>query len=114
MHLVVIILNKTEILSKLLATFMECGIGGATVMESKGMLSVIGNSNEELPPLFNSLRSFLRLDEENNKTILVVVKEEEIKKISAITNAVTGGLDKPNTGIMFSVPIGYIEGLPQK
>lgn len=115
MHLVVIVLNKTEVLSKLLAAFMDAGISGATVLDSKGMLSVIGHSTgEEIPPLFNSLRSFLRLDEESNKTIFAVVKEENIKKISEITNKITGGLDKPNTGILFSLPIGYIEGLPKK
>ena len=34
-----------------------------------------------------------------------------VKEISKITNDVTGGLDKPDTGILFTLPIDYLEGL---
>jgi hypothetical protein len=41
----------------------------------------------------------------------MVTKEERVKEISKITNDVTGGLDKPDTGILFTLPIDYLEGL---
>jgi hypothetical protein len=31
--------------------------------------------------------------------------------VSKIVNKVTGGLDKPNTGIIFTVPVKYMEGI---
>ncbi len=111
MQLLVIVLNKIEVLSRLLAAFMKAGIGGATVAETKGMLRVMGDTNAEIPPIFNSLRSFLRLDEEYNRTIFAVVTDEQVKRASKIVNEVTGGLDKPNTGILFTVPIGFSEGI---
>lgn len=113
MQLLVIVLNKTEVLSRLLSEFMHAGIGGATVAETKGMLHAMGENSEDLPPLFHSLRSFLRLDEEYNRTIFTVVSDEQVQEASRIVNRVTGGLDKPNTGILFTVPIGYTEGLPK-
>ena len=113
MQLLVIVLNKTEVLSRLLSEFMRAGIGGATVSETKGMLCALGECGDDVPPLFHSLRSLLRLDEEYNRTIFAVVSEEQVKKASKIVNEVTGGLDKPNTGILFTLPVTYTEGLPK-
>ena len=114
MQLMIIVLNKTEVLGRLLSAFMEAGIGGATVAETKGMLNALGESADDLPPLFHSFRSFLRLDEAYNKTIFAVISDDLVKEASKIVNEVTGGLDKPNTGILFTVPISYTEGLPKK
>ncbi len=112
MQLLVIVLNKTEVLSRLLAAFMEAGISGATVAETKGMLNAIDDDNIELPPLFHSLRSFLKLDEEYNRTIFTVIDDEQVETASKIANEITGGLEKPNTGILFTLPINHIEGIP--
>ena len=40
-----------------------------------------------------------------------ISNEERVKEISKIANDVTGGLDKPDTGILFTLPIDYLEGL---
>ena len=41
---------------------------------------------------------------------LLVVDDDEMKKARRTINDVIG-LDKPNTGIMFAVPVSFVEGL---
>ena len=58
-----------------------------------------------------SLRSLLTPTHKENKTIIMVAKNEDVERISRIVNDVTGGLDKPDTGILFTLPIDYVEGI---
>ncbi len=111
MQLMVLVLSKIECLGQILTSFMENGICGATVLESTGMLNAVGKSDVEPPPIFGSLRQFLRFDDNNNKMIFVVLSDEQVKKASEIINQITGGLSAPNTGILFTVPVAYVEGL---
>ncbi len=111
MKLVVIILNKTECLDELLEAFGENHISGATIIDSKGMVQELNETDHEDLYFLVSLRSLLNPSHKENKTIITVTKEEDIPLISKITNEVTGGLDKPDTGILFTLPIDYLEGL---
>ena len=111
MKLVTIILNKTECLNELLENFSENNISGATIIDSKGMVQELyGHDHEDLSFLV-SFRSLLEPSHKENKTIIMAAKDEDVKIISAIVNKVTGGLNKPDTGILFTVPIDYLEGI---
>jgi hypothetical protein len=57
-----------------------------------------------------SLRMLLDPGHKESRTIFMVIKEEQIPTISEIVNDVTGGLDQPDSGIIFTVPVGYTEG----
>ncbi len=109
MKLLIIVLNKTECLEKLLAEFGNHGISGATIIDSKGMMQVL-NDHEEMM-FIGSLRSLFNPAHTENKTIFMVTKEDAVSEISSIVNEVTGGLSKPDTGIMFTLPIDYLEGI---
>ncbi len=109
MKLVTIILNKTECLEHLLEEFSENDISGATIIDSKGMVQEL-NEHDDLSFLV-SIRSLLEPSHKENKTIIMVAKDEDVKKISAIVNEVTGGLSKPDTGILFTLPIDHLEGI---
>ena len=111
MKLVTIILNKIECLDNLLEEFSNEGLSGATIIDSKGMMQeLISNDHEDLSFLV-SLRSLLNPTHKENKTIIMVAKDEDVKKISELVNKATGDLDKPDTGILFTLPIDYLEGL---
>lgn len=111
MKLVTIILNKTECLERILEEFSDNHLSGATIIDSKGMLQeLIDHDHEDLSFLV-SLRGLLSPSHKENKTIIMVAKDEDVKLISAIVNNATGGLDKPDTGILFTLPIDYLEGL---
>ncbi len=109
MKLVTIILNKTECLDTMLEEFGDNNLSGATIIDSKGMAQELAD-HEDLSFLI-SFRGLLNPSHHENKTIIMVAKDEDVSLISKIVNDVTGGLDKPDTGIMFTLPIDYLEGL---
>ncbi len=109
MQLVVIVLNKTEKLDDLLSAFEENGITGATILDSKGMASEL--TEHEDYPIVASLRLMLNPAHRENKTIFMLTQDEKVMEISRIANSVNGGFDQPDTGILFTVPVGYAEGL---
>lgn len=111
MQLMVLVLNKVECLGQILASFMENGIKGATVVDSTGMLNAVEKSDVEPPPIFGSLRKFLCFDDDHNKMIFAVLSDDQVQIASKIINEVTGGLDKPNSGILFTLPVNTIEGI---
>ena len=109
MKLLVIVLNKTECLERLLTSFGNNQIPGATIIDSKGMAQELEQFSD-MDFMF-SLRMLINPAHRENKTIFMAVPEELVPKVSKIVNEVTGGLDKPDTGILFTVPIDYIEGI---
>lgn len=91
---------------------MEAGIRGGSLVECEGVLQAIGASRGEKPPVFSSLRQYLNPDSERkNKMLLSAMSAEEIGKAHEIVEEVTGGLDKANTGIFLSLPIGFSDGV---
>ena len=109
MKLLIIVLNKTECLERLLTRFGENEIMGATIIDSKGMAQELDQLDDL--EFMLSLRTLIHPAHHANKTIFMLVPEEKVAKVSQIVNQVTGGLGKPDTGILFTVPIDHIEGL---
>jgi len=109
MQVLFIVLNKTECLEQILQEFGKNNIVGATILDSKGMVQAL-SEHDELK-FIGSLRDLLEPAHTENKTIFMVVSEEQIPVVSKIVNRITGGLDKPDTGILFTLPVHYMEGL---
>jgi len=109
MQLMFIILNKTECLETLLEEFVSNGIKGATIVDSKGMAHSLAENDEFR--FVSSLRSILNPDRKESKTIMVVMRDNKVEVAAKLVNSVTGGISKPDTGIIFTVPISYCEGL---
>jgi len=106
----VLILKKVELVEELIKQLAESGITGGTIIDGTGMASALANI-EDLP-MFGLLRSILAGDEkEACKIILFVLKDETAILTREIIKRVIGDFNEPNTGIMFSVPITYVEGL---
>ncbi len=110
MQLLVLVLNKVEVLEELMTQMASGGISGATILNSTGMATTLLNSEEDVP-LFGLLRKVLNPDRVESKTIFTVLKDEQIDTAKEIINRVTGGLSNPNTGILFTLPINSVEGL---
>ncbi|HOD92854.1 MAG TPA: hypothetical protein PLT91_02035 [Clostridia bacterium] len=111
MQLLVIVLNKTEYLGPLLTCMLERNISGATVLDSTGMIKVISEQSVEPPSIFGSLREFINPSRESSKTVFMVLPDEKIEIAKSIVKEVTGGFEEPNTGLMFTIPLSYVEGL---
>lgn len=107
MHVLFFVLDKTERLDDVLETFLECGIKGATVVNSTGMARILSRS----VPLFADLRSLFEDDRKFNYTIFAVLEDEgKIDKLAELLTDVVGDLQEPGTGMLFTVPVGRIIG----
>lgn len=111
MQLMIVVLNQVECLEKLLKRLGEEGHTGATILDSQGMAHRL-SEHDELR-FMASLRMLLDPEHRKSKTIFMVLKDEQVASVAQIVNKVTGGLDKPDTGILFTIPIHYVEGLNQ-
>ncbi len=110
LKLLIIILNKEEHLDELLEAFVELDVRGATVIDSVGMGRIIRNSI----PIFGGLRSLMEGSRPYNKTIFTVLHEDKVEEIVREYEKICGCLDDPGTGLLITLPIDYVKGLPGK
>ena len=108
MKLMVIILNKVEALEYLLEGLSAAGIGGATIIESSGLAMTLSKLDSSI--LSASIRALFSGDEDN-KTILSVIRNDQLDLARRVIYNTVGDLSLPNTGIMFTVPIDFAEGI---
>lgn len=113
MQLLVLVLNKIELLEELLSQLSLGGIHGATILQSTGMATTLAHSEEDVP-MFRTLSKILNPDREESRTVLMVLKKEQVDTAKKIINDVTGGISKPNTGILFALPIDFVEGMVEE
>lgn len=112
MQVFVFVLNRTEHLEHLLREFTDHGLKGATVLDSKGMARILHTEDEM--PIFYGLRAILEPERRSSKTIFCVMEDAQVETARKIVNQVTGGLDAPDSGIMFALPVTFAEGLVKK
>ena len=106
MKLIVVILNKAELLEDLLSAFLEIGISGATVIDSNGMGKILTSQI----PIFAGLRDAFPGASSVNKNILLVVKENQITDVEIVLEDVCGSFDETGKGIYFCIPLDFAKG----
>ena len=114
MKLLILVLNKTECLDDILAAFGENKLHGATILDSKGMAHELNVDHFNELSFMLSLRMVLNPERKDSKTVFMVIKEDEVALVSDIVNRITGGLESPDTGILFTVPVDHLEGFKMK
>ena len=114
MQLLVVITNQTEKVPNVLSAFMEEGIKGASVLDCEGMLAALDRASIEPPSIFGSLRKFINPENELNKMLVVLFEDELIRKAKDIIHREVGQFNKPNTGVMFVLPVLDVEGIGGK
>ena len=111
MHLLILILSNVDAMPHILRGFMEDGIKGTTIVDCEGMLRVINNSNINPPPIFGSLRQYLNPERPKGKILFTVLSEDRISSAKAIIDKEVGGIENPDTGICFTIPLQNVAGL---
>ena len=108
MKLFVFVLNDEEFLEEVMEAYVEAGVTGATILDSEGM----GRFLTYEIPIFAGFKDFMKGNKPYNKTILSVVKGQEvIDRVRQLIEPVIGNLSDPGTGIMFSLDIDWTSGL---
>ena len=110
MNLLVLILKKAHLVDEICRDLAEEGVHGGTILDGVGMASVIEKMDDI--PIFTMIKTLLAEDDEGDtvKVMLFVMNDEEMNKARKIIKEVVG-LDEPNTGIMFALPVTFVEGL---
>ncbi len=110
MQLLVLILKKVELIDELIAELADAGFTGGTILDGTGMAAAM--MGLENLPIFGLLRQTIGDQErEASKVMLFVLEDEDAVSVRGIIKKVIGDFNQPNTGIMFAIPITYVEGL---
>lgn len=108
MKLMVLILNKIEVLDYLLEGLTAAGVGGATIIESAGLAMTLSKLDSSF--LSASIRALFSAGDVDNRTVLSVIQDNQLDAVRRVVYATVGDLSQPNTGILFTVPIDFAEG----
>lgn len=110
MQFLLMVLNKVELLDTLLGKLMENGVSGATILSSTGMVRELAKYSEDYP-IFGTLRFLIDFDRKESKTIFMVLKDEKVEEIKSVIRQVVGDMSKPDTAVMFALPVLSAEGV---
>ena len=111
MKLMVFILNRNDVLDKLLEGFSAAGIRGATIIESAGLAVTLSRMGSNI---FSASLKALLSAEENNHTIISVIKDSQLEIARKVIYHTVGDLSKPNTGVLCTMPLDFVEGTIKK
>ena len=110
MELLVTILDGNEDIEEIMLEFTKLGIKGSTIIDSQGMANILSECEEF--NLFSSLKLLMNDGRAEKKTILTVLKSDMVDEAMSAIKKVVNDLDAPGGGIMFTVPVGRVEGIP--
>lgn len=109
MNILFLVLNNINYLNNILKTLKDAGITGGTIIDSKGMFHTLKDNND--PSILESFKMFLEDPRPDSKTIFFIVNDSDMEKAKKIIDTCVGGIDTPNTGIMFSLKLDFVAGL---
>jgi nitrogen regulatory protein PII len=108
MKLLVYVMNKVDLMDRFIHRLKEINIKGATVIESTGMGRILAENDDmdfigSLKVLFDNPRAISR-------TFLMALEDEQVPVVLHLIDEIAGDLSRPNTGIVFTLPIETIKG----
>lgn len=115
-ELVVLVLDTDDHIPGVIEAWLEAGVTGVTSIESSGLGHHLAEhaSSADLP-LIPSLARLLRPREDPSRTLFTVVPDGfDVEGLITATEAVTGSLDAPDSGILFVVPVSRVRGLHRR
>ena len=112
---IVFVLDDAALLTDVLEAWATAGVKGITITESTGVHRVRSRVSAHDTPLMLGLSRLLRTDQVGHYTLFAVVEDMPVaERLKEATEAVVGDLSKPNTGILFAVPVAAAWGLPKQ
>ncbi|MFA7075105.1 MAG: P-II family nitrogen regulator [Candidatus Izemoplasmatales bacterium] len=109
MKLVIYVMTQTKVLEEFLSELNANGVKGATIISATGMARTLAK-NDDLH-MFGSLKYLFDNQRAESNVILIALPDEQVKTVYKVIDNVCGNLEKPDSGIVFTVPIEDIVGL---
>jgi hypothetical protein len=115
-ELIVLVLDDASKVGDVLNAWLEAGISGVTLLDSAGLGHEFAQHGARSDiPFLPSLESLLRVREERSRTLFSIVPDGfDVDALMAATEVITGSLDKPDTGILFTIPVSRAKGLHRR
>ena len=119
--MLIFVLNRVEKLEPALNKLEHAGLRGATVLSSRGMAMTLDKYCDG--SFLGSLRAMMEPDREENRTVFMVLKdedveravaaveEEDVERAVAAVEEVAGSFNTPNSGIAFTLPVDFVKGI---
>ncbi|PCJ62229.1 MAG: hypothetical protein COA79_03990 [Planctomycetota bacterium] len=101
------ILKSQHHVEEVLTGFMELGISGASILESKGMAQIL----TEQVPIFAGFRSLFAGEGSDSQLIVSVIKTDLVEDAIDLIEEICGDFVVPGSGIMFTLPVCRVAGL---
>lgn len=115
MYLLVCVLDNPSHLTDVLDGWTQAGVLGITVLDSTGVQRVRERASQAGVPLFMGFGRLLGTDEYSHNTLFAVVKDmDTVRQAVSATEAITGDLAGPHTGVLFALPVEAAWGLPKQ
>jgi len=111
-YLVVFVLDNPDLCQDVLDAWENAGAKGITILESTGIGRVRQAGIRDDLPLMPSLSDLFKSDETHNRTLFSAVDDLDVAHalVKAAQDTV-GGIEKPNSGLLFIAPLLEIYGL---
>ena len=111
-QLILLIVDDPSKAEDVLNAWVEAGVTGATILDSFGIGHLMPGEMRDDLPLLPSLADIMQGREEHNRLIFSVVTDDfDVERLVAASESIVGRLADPNTGILFTVPVGRVWGL---
>ncbi len=104
--LMVIIIDQPDLVDDLLTGFLDIGVRGATIVESRGMGQVV---RQDMPS-FAGLASLFP-ENTGSRMILSVMPEALTERVAELVEEVGSQFGQPNTAICFTLPVETFRGI---
>ncbi|MBN2496660.1 MAG: hypothetical protein JXR96_18870 [Deltaproteobacteria bacterium] len=109
LELLLCVLKDYRQLDMVLEGLLELGIGGATVVDARGMAQVLSKD----VPIFSGLSSLFPGGNADSHLLLSVLRADRIEQVTRLIEDVCGDFSAPGSGILFTVPVRRAKGLPE-
>jgi len=106
-ELFVCIINRPEAVEDVIAAFVEIGVTGCTIVDSKGMGKIIAQDI----PIFSGFKNMFSGTRESNVTIFSVMDSGLVDEAIKIIEEIYVSFSEPNSGIVFTLPVNRVKGL---
>jgi nitrogen regulatory protein PII len=111
-YMVLLIIDDLKSYPAVLDAWDAAKVPGITILDSTGMGKVRQESIRDDIPMMPSLSDIFRSRERRHRTIFSVVEgEEKVDQLVKITQEILGDLNKPDTGVLFVLPVSRVVGL---
>ena len=110
MYMLIMVLDDTAHLNDVLNAWDQAGVGGVTIIESTGINRVLKRHSADMA--FVGFSQMFGSGRVGHNTLFTVIDSLELAETAvAATEGVLGDLSKPDTGIIFVLPVAKTWGM---